>query len=111
MDNEQGVNYDSKFKMHFPEGTTHMTDFPEELLTVVNQHWADFDPQHPLIRHVFGIAFLLLTFVNFFANFLIIFVYINVDELRTPVSSLAILMMHFALSTLKKIIVSFRQIC
>ena len=71
MDNgQQGVNYDSNFKLHFPEGTTHMTDFPEELLTVVNQHWADFDPQHPLIRHVFGISFLLLTFVNFFANFL-----------------------------------------
>ena len=77
---------DSTFKLYNTEGNIFIPSFPEELLPVVNQHWADFGPQDSLIIHVWGIAFFLLTFVNFFGNFLVIYVYLYVKELRTPVS-------------------------
>ena len=63
-----------------------MYNFPEELREVVNDHWSQFPPQHPLVADIFGILFLVLTVVNFISNFLVIYVYLGTEELRTPVS-------------------------
>ena len=63
-----------------------MYNFPEELREVVNDHWSQFPPQHPLVADIFGILFLVLTVVNFTSNFLVIYVYLGTEELRTPVS-------------------------
>ena len=67
-------------------GATQMYNFPEELREVVNDHWSQFPPQHPLVADIFGILFLVLTVVNFTSNFLVIYVYLGTEELRTPVS-------------------------
>ena len=67
-------------------GATQMYNFPEELREVVNDHWSQFPPQHPLVADFFGILFLILTVVNFIANSLVIYVYLGTPELRTPVS-------------------------
>ena len=67
-------------------GATQMYNFPEELREVVNDHWSQFPPQHPLVADIFGILFLVLTVVNFISNFLVIYVYLGTEELRTPVS-------------------------
>ena len=86
----QRLYNDSPVTLYYSEGATHMTGFPEELLPVVNQHWANFGPQSQLIRHFLGITYFILTFVNFFANFLVIYVYLRVKELRTPVRIISI---------------------
>ena len=62
-----------------------MYNFPEELREVVNDHWSQFPPQHPLVADIFGILFFVLTVVNFIANSLVIYVYLGTEELKTPV--------------------------
>ena len=66
-------------------GATQMYNFPEELREVVNDHWSQFPPQHPLVADIFGILFFVLTVVNFIANSLVIYVYLGTEELKTPV--------------------------
>ena len=86
MSIQEGIYYDSSLKLYYPEGATHMSDFPEDLLPVVNEHWANFPPQHPLIADFLGIAYFLLTFVCIGGNCLVVYIYLSVKELRTPVS-------------------------
>ena len=63
-----------------------MDNFPEELRSVVNEHWAKYPPVHQLVSQSFGIFFLLLTIGCMLSSFLIIYVFMTTSELRIPVS-------------------------
>jgi len=82
---EKGRVYiDSSYRLHYPEGATHMDGFPEDLREVVHNHWGNFPPQHPLISDLFGIAFFFLWLVSFFGNGCVIYVFLTSPKLRSP---------------------------
>merc|ERR1711936_494151 len=82
---EKGRVYiDSSYRLHYPEGATHMDGFPEDLREVVHNHWGNFPPQHPLISDLFGIAFFFLWLVSFFGNGCVIYVFLTSNKLRSP---------------------------
>ena len=72
--------------MAFHLGASHMDGFPEELRVVVNEHWAQYPPQHPMIVQFFAIFYIFVTFICVFGNLLVIFVFLSNKELRIPVS-------------------------
>ena len=78
------VYMDTNYRLHYPPGASHMDNFPEELRSVVHDHWAQFPPQHPLVVDLFGLFFLFLTFVCLFGNGLVIYVFLSTKSLRTP---------------------------
>ena len=71
-------------KVYNHSGATHMDGFPDEIRDVVNNHWASFPPQHPLVVDLFGIFFLVLTFVSIFGNGLVIYIFLTTKCLRIP---------------------------
>jgi len=82
---EKGSVYiDSSYGLHYPEGATHMDGFPEELRSVVHDHWGNFPPQHPLIPDLFGVIFFFLWIVSFLGNGCVIYVFLATPKLRTP---------------------------
>jgi len=75
---------DASFNLYYPKGFNQLYDLPDDLKTVVSDHWAKFPPQHPLITHIFGILFFVLWVVNFFGNGLVIYIFLKTKTLRTP---------------------------
>ena len=71
-----------------------MDDFPEDLTEVVNDHWRQFPPQHPLYADIAGICFLILTTICLSTNFLIIYSFLTSKDLRTPVIKFDYLFFH-----------------
>merc|ERR1711872_337648 len=55
------IYMDSSYNLFYPKGANQLFDIPEEVMPVINQHWAQFPPQHPLIPHIFGILFFSLS--------------------------------------------------
>merc|ERR1711872_337275 len=78
------IYMDSSYNLFYPKGANQLFDIPEEVMPVINQHWAQFPPQHPLIPHIFGILFFFLWMVNFVGNGLVIFIFLKTKSLRTP---------------------------
>merc|ERR1711973_888492 len=54
------IYMDASYNLFYPKGANQLFDIPEEVMPVINQHWAQFPPQHPLIPHIFGILFFFL---------------------------------------------------
>lgn len=48
--------------------------------------WSQFPPANPLIPHFFGILFFFLWIVSFLGNGCVIYIFLKVKGLRTPVS-------------------------
>ena len=63
-------------------GTNQLFDIPEEVMSVISKHWAQFPPSHPLIPHIFGILFFFLWIINFVGNGLVIFIFLKTKSLR-----------------------------
>ena len=63
-----------------------MDGFPEELRSVVHDHWGNFPPQHPLISDLFGVIFFFLWIVSFLGNGCVMYVFLATPKLRSPVS-------------------------
>ena len=61
-----------------------MDGFPDEIRDVVHNHWASFPPQHPLVVDLFGVFFLVLTFISIFGNGLVIYIFLTTKSLRIP---------------------------
>ena len=72
-------------------GATQLDDFPDELRSVVHDHWGKFPPQHPLIKDAFGLLFGMLFIVALFGNACVIYVFMGTKRLRTPVRQILIL--------------------
>ena len=67
-------------------GASHLDGLPDELREVVDEHWGNFPPQHPMIVDMFGILFFFLWVSCFLANMGVLYVFFTDKELRTPVS-------------------------
>jgi r-opsin len=83
MGNEE-IYIDASFNLHYPEGATQLDDFPDELRSVVHEHWGKYPPQHPLIKDAFGLLFGMLFIVALFGNLCVIYVFMGTKRLRTP---------------------------
>ena len=81
-----GVYIDENYRLHYPDGASLMDGFPDELRDVVDNHWEQFPPQHPMVIDFFGVLFFFLWCICFFGNALVIYVFLGAKELRTPVS-------------------------
>ena len=81
-----GVYIDENYRLHYPDGASLMDGFPDELREVVDNHWEQFPPQHPMVIDFFGVLFFFLWCICFFGNALVIYVFLGAKELRTPVS-------------------------
>jgi len=75
---------DSNYNLVYPEGSTHLTGIPKDVLAYVDPHWGKFPPQHPLIVHVVAIAFCFLFMINVIGNGCVIYIFMKVKTLRTP---------------------------
>lgn len=81
---EQNIYMDTSYNLFYPKGANQLFGVPEELSPIINKHWADYPPQHPLIPHIFGIFFFILWVLNFVGNGLVIYIFLKTKALRTP---------------------------
>ena len=81
-----GLYLDNEYYLHYPKGMKLTDGIPEDVMEVVDEHWASFAPANPLIPHFFGIMFFFLWMVSFVGNGLVIYIFMKVKSLRTPVS-------------------------
>jgi len=84
---EEGIYIDGSYRLHYPEGATHLDGIPAELTGpngIYDPHWAQFPPQHPLIMHVIGFLYGFLWFFSALGNGLVIYIFLKVSALRTP---------------------------
>lgn len=64
-----------------------MDGLPEDLAEVTPEYWRDFPPQHPLIVHFCAIAFFVLWCLNAGGNMLVMYIFMTVKRLRSPVKN------------------------
>ena len=105
MNLHEGIYIDANYKLHYPEGklkvrlnqtkigsflsisgARHLDILPDELNEVIDEHWKQYPPQHPMVVHMFGILFFCLWSVTFTANLGVLYVFFSQKELRSPVS-------------------------
>ena len=86
-----GVYIDENYRLHYPDGASLMDGFPDELREVVDSHWEQFPPQHPMVIDFFGVLFFFLWCICFLGNALVIYVFLTSKDLRTPVSKMCFL--------------------
>jgi hypothetical protein len=55
-------------------------------MSIIHPHWSQFPPVNPLIGHFFGIMFFFLWIMSFIGNGCVIYIFLKVKNLRTPVS-------------------------
>ena len=92
-----GVYIDENYRLHYPDGASLMDGFPDELREVVDNHWEQFPPQHPMVIDFFGVLFFFLFLICFFGNALVIYVFLTSKDLRTPVSKMCFLISKIVL--------------
>jgi len=54
-------------------------------MAIIHPHWSQFPPVNPLIGHFFGIIFFFLWIMSFIGNGCVIYIFLKVKNLRTPV--------------------------
>ncbi len=74
------------YTLQYPEGASMTDGMPEELKEVAHEYWGTYPPQHPLIIDIIGIIFFFLFIVNVVGNGLVIYIFLCVKSLRSPVS-------------------------
>ena len=86
MGSISGLYLDNEYYLHYPSGMKMTDGVPEEIREVVSDHWDSFAPANPLIPHFFGLMFFFMWIMSFLGNGCVIFIFLKVKSLRTPVS-------------------------
>lgn len=82
-----GLYLDSNYYQAYPPGMKMTDGVPQDLMgVVVDPHWSQFAPANPLIPHFFGVLFFFLWLISFLGNGCVIYIFLKVKSLRTPVS-------------------------
>jgi len=79
-----GVYMDEHYNLVYPEGSSLLDGVDSDLLEVIDSHWQQFPPQHPLINHLVGLSYFILWIINVLGNGSVIFIFMKVKSLRTP---------------------------
>jgi r-opsin len=54
-------------------------------MTIIHPHWSQYPPVNPLVGHFFGLIFFFLWIMSFLGNGCVIYIFLKVKSLRTPV--------------------------
>jgi r-opsin len=54
-------------------------------MTIIHPHWSQYPPVNPLVGHFFGLIFFFLWIMSFVGNGCVIYIFLKVKSLRTPV--------------------------
>ena len=82
-----GLYLDTKYYQAYPPGMKMTDGVPQDLMgVVVDPHWSQFAPANPLIPHFFGVLFFFLWMISFLGNGCVMYIFLKVKSLRTPVS-------------------------
>ena len=52
------------WKLRGPQGSSLLDGVDSDVLEVVDSHWQQFPPQHPLINHLVGLSYFVLWIIN-----------------------------------------------
>ena len=75
---QTGIYMDPHYNLVYPKGATHLDGIDKETMEVIDEHWGQFPPQHPLINHIVGICFLFLWLINLFGNGSVCYIFLKV---------------------------------
>ncbi|KAK8381800.1 hypothetical protein O3P69_015071 [Scylla paramamosain] len=88
----------------YPDGMTVVDFVPDELKPLVNQHWLNYPPVNPMWHYLLGVIYLFLGAVSIFGNGMVIYLYFNAKNLKTPSNMLVV---NLALSDLIMLTTNF----
>ena len=74
-----GIYMDAYYNLVYPKGSTHLDGIDKDAMEVIDDHWGQFPPQHPLVGHIVGIAYIILWMINLFGNGSVCYIFIKVD--------------------------------
>ena len=77
---QTGIYMDPHYNLVYPKGATHLDGIDKETMEVIDEHWGQFPPQHPLINHIVGICFLFLWLINLFGNGSVCYIFLKVNR-------------------------------
>ena len=79
---QTGIYMDPHYNLVYPKGATHLDGIDKETMEVIDEHWGQFPPQHPLINHIVGICFLFLWLINLFGNGSVCYIFLKVYNIQ-----------------------------
>ena len=75
-----GIYMDAYYNLVYPKGSTHLDGIDKDAMEVIDDHWGQFPPQHPLVGHIVGIAYIILWMINLFGNGSVCYIFIKVQN-------------------------------
>ncbi|XP_050738699.1 compound eye opsin BCRH1-like [Eriocheir sinensis] len=88
----------------YPEGMTIVDFVPDEVKHMVLQHWYSFPPVNPMWHYLLGMIYIILGFFSIMGNGMVIYLYMNAKNLKTPSNMLVV---NLALSDLIMLTTNF----
>jgi len=68
----------------YPAGTSILDVQPSFMKPIIDPHWAKFPPVNPMWHYVLGFIYIILLFLGFFGNMIVIWLFNKHGPLRTP---------------------------
>ena len=75
---ENGVHLDNDWNLVYPKEASHLDGIDDELRGLIDDHWAQFPPQHPMVNVCGGILYLTLSIINYIGNGIVLYVFLKV---------------------------------
>ena len=72
---------DESYNLMYPANAKHVDGASTEVLELTHDHWHQFPPQHPMVSHVVGIAYIILSAINLFGNGSVIYIFLKVIKI------------------------------
>ena len=69
---------DNDWNLVYPKEASHLDGIDDELLPLINDHWAQFPPQHPMVNVCGGLLYLTLSMINYVGNGIVLYVFLKV---------------------------------
>ncbi|XP_042857316.1 compound eye opsin BCRH1-like, partial [Penaeus japonicus] len=68
----------------YPEGFTLMDLVPDDVKPLVHPHWSKFPPVNPMWHYLLAGIYMILGFLSFFGNGLVMYLFLCKKSLRSP---------------------------
>ena len=75
---ENGVHMDNDWNLVYPKEASHLDSIDEELRGLIDDHGAQFPPQHPMVNVCGGLLYLTLSIINYVGNGIVLYVFLKV---------------------------------
>nr|AMP19651.1 opsin 5 [Euphausia superba] len=76
------------YNMGYPAGVTIIDMVPDHIKHMVHPHWANYPPVNPMWHYLLGMVYVILGFFSFTGNGLVMYLFFNHANLRTPANKL-----------------------